>query len=102
MARAMELKSTPKLLEGLTPKRVMWVTLTCVAAAGAVVWIFINTNLDLLVTALSVGYTSMVLFTIAGNIRQARLSREAMQVLAVVVGSVLGTIFAGFLKGRAL
>ena len=65
-----------------------------------VVWFFINTYLDLLITALCVGYTSMVLFTIAGNVRQTRLPREAMQVLAVIVGSVLGTILAGFVKGR--
>ena len=51
-------------------------------------------------SALCVGYTSMVLFTIAGNIRQARLPREAMQVLAIVAGSFLGTLLAGFVKGR--
>jgi sensor histidine kinase YesM len=44
----------------------------------------------------------MVLFTMAGNLRQAWLPREAMQVLAVIAGSVLGTIFAGFVKGRDL
>src|ERR1700682_4734071 len=64
-------------------------------------WIFLNTYLYLLVTALCVGYTSMVLFTIAGNIRQDRVPREVMQMLAVVVGSVLGTILAGVVKGRS-
>jgi sensor histidine kinase YesM len=88
------------LLDGLTVRRVLWVTVICVVATGTVVWLFINTYLDLLVTALCVGYTSMLLFTAAGNIRQQRLSREAMQVLAVVVGSILGTILAGFVKGR--
>ncbi len=90
----------PQLLEGLTLRRVVWVTATCAAAAGACVWIFFNTYLDLLVTALAVGYTSMVLFTIAGNIRQRLFPREAMQILAIIAGSVLGTILAGFLKGR--
>src|SRR4051812_25345323 len=94
--------STGYLLEGLTPRRVLWVTVTCVVATAVVVWMFINTYLDLLLTALCVGYTSMVLFTIAGNMRQARVPREAMQVLAVIAGSVLGTIIAGFVKGRDL
>ncbi len=88
------------LLEGLTVRRVLWVTAICAVAVGSVIWLFLNTYLDLLVTALCVGYTSMVLFTIAGNIRQSRLPREAMQVLAIVAGSVLGTIIAGLVKGR--
>jgi len=44
----------------------------------------------------------MVLFTIAGNIRQQAMPREAMQVLAIVIGSFLGTVLAGLLKGRNL
>ena len=88
------------LLEGLTVRRVLWVTAICAVAVGSVIWLFLNTYLDLLVTALCVGYTSMVLFTIAGNIRQSRLPREAMQVLAIVAGSILGTIIAGLVKGR--
>jgi sensor histidine kinase YesM len=94
------LKNYVHLLEGLTVRRVLWVTVICAVATGTVVWLFLNTYVDLLVTALCVGYTSMLLFTIAGNVRQSRLPREAMQVLAVVAGSVLGTIFAGFVKGR--
>ena len=82
-------------------RRVLWVTAVAAAAAGAVVWLFINTYFDLLVTALCVGYTSMVLFTIAGNIRQSRVPREAMQILAIIAGSVLGTILAGLVKGRS-
>ena len=88
------------LLEGLTVQRVLWVAAICAAATGTVVWLFLNTYLDLLVTALCVGFTSMLLFTVAGNVRQHQLPREAMQVLAVVAGSVLGTILAGFVKGR--
>ena len=91
-----------QLLEGLTVRRVLYVTAICAAAVAAVVWIFLNTYLDLLVTALCVGYTSMVLFTIAGNVRQARMPREAMQMLAVVVGSILGTVLAGLVKGRSI
>jgi sensor histidine kinase YesM len=90
------------LFEGLTPRRVAGVTVTCAAAAGALVWIFFNTYLDLLVTALCVGYTSMVLFTVASNLRQSALPREAMQMLAIVAGSILGTIIAGFVKGRSI
>jgi signal transduction histidine kinase len=95
-------KTYSHLLEGLTVKTVLWVTAICAAATGTVVWLFFNTYLDLLVTALCVGYTSMLLFTAAGNIRQNRVPREVMQVLAVVVGSVLGTILAGLVKGRDL
>lgn len=89
------------LLEGLSVRRVLVVTAIAAAAVGSVVWIFLNTYLDLLVTALCVGYTSMVLVTVAGNIRQDRLPREVMQMLGVVTGSVLGTILAGVVKGRS-
>jgi signal transduction histidine kinase len=90
------------LLEGLSVRRVLFVTAVCAAAVAVVVRLFLNTYVDLLVTALCVGYTSMVLFTIAGNIRQDRIPREGMQMLAVVAGSVLGTILAGVVKGRSL
>ena len=93
--------STAQLLQGLTVRRVLTVTAVCAAAAGAVVWFFLNTYFDLLLTALCVGYTSMVLFTIAGNVRQVRVPREAMQLLAIIAGSILGTILAGLLKGRS-
>ena len=92
---------TLRPLEGLTVRRVLAVTAVCAAAAASVVWFFLNTYLDLLVTALCVGYTSMVLFTIAGNVRQARVPREALQLLAIVAGSILGTILAGVIKGRS-
>jgi len=90
------------LLEGLTVRRVLAVTAICAAAALAVVWLFFNTYWDLLVSALCVGYTSMLLFTIAGNIRQQAMPREAMQVLAIVIGSFVGTVVAGLVKGRNL
>ncbi len=88
------------LFEGLTLRRMLSVAVICAAAAGAVVWLFINTYLDLLVSALCVGYTSMVLFTMAGNLRQARFPREVMQILAIIFGSFLGTVLAGLVKGR--
>ena len=90
------------LFEGLTVRRVGSVTLICVVATACVVWFFLNTYLDLLITALCVGYTSMVLFTIAGNLRQQRVPREVMQILAIVAGSFVGTILTGFVKGRDL
>ena len=90
------------LFEGLTVRRVLWVTATCAVAAATVVRFFINTYLDLLVTALCVGYTSMLLFTAASNLRASRVPREALQLLAIVAGSVLGTILAGIVKGRDL
>ncbi len=88
------------LLEGLTIRRVLAVTAVCAAASGAVVWLFTNTYPDLLVSALCVGYVSMLLFTIAGNLRQDQFPREAMQVAAIVLGSCIGTILAGVVKGR--
>ena len=88
------------LFEGLTPRRVLLVTFLCVWAAAAIVWFFANTYLDLLVSALCVGYTSMVLFTAATNVRGQRLPRWAIQVASIVVGSFLGTMLAGVVKGR--
>ena len=88
------------LFEGLTLKRVLLVTVLCIWAAGATVWFFANTYLDLLVSALCVGYTSMVLFTVATNVRAHRLPRWVIQVASIVVGSFLGTMLAGVVKGR--
>jgi signal transduction histidine kinase len=96
------LSSYAYLLEGLTIRRVLAVTAVCALASGAVVWVFTNTYPDLLVSALCVGYTSMLLFTIAGNIRQQAFPQEALQVAAVVLGSCMGTILAGLVKGRGL
>jgi sensor histidine kinase YesM len=90
------------LFEGLTLRRALAVTAVCIVATAGVVWFFLNTYLDLLVSALCVGYTSMVLFTVAGNIRQSSVKREHMQVLAIIAGSFLGTIIAGVVKGRDL
>ena len=92
----------PRLLEGLTPRRVLVVTAVCAAAAAAVVGFFYNSYLDLLVTALCVGYTSMVLYTAASNLGPGRMPREGWQVLAIVAGSVLGTLLAGLVKGRSI
>ena len=67
------------LLEGLTVRRFLAVTALCAAAALAVVRVFYNTYWDLLVSALCVGYTSMLLFTVAGNLSQRTLPREVAQ-----------------------
>jgi signal transduction histidine kinase len=88
------------LFEGLTLKRVLLVTLLCIWASAAVVWFVANTYLDLLVSALCVGYTSMVLFTAATNLRLTRLPRWAAQVASIVVGSFVGTLLTGIVKGR--
>ncbi len=96
------MKSYAYLFEGLTTRRVLVVTAVSAAAAGAVVWTFLNTYRDLLVSALCVGYANMLLFTVAGNMRSSRIPREARQILAIVVGSFLGTVLAGLVKGRDL
>jgi sensor histidine kinase YesM len=56
----------------------------------------------MLVSALCVGYTSMILFTVIGNVRESRFTRQTRQVMGVVAGSFLGTVLAGFIKGRDL
>ena len=94
------MKSYAYLLEGLTIRRVLVVSVICVVAAAIVVRSVLNTYPDLLLSALCVGYTSMVLFTIAGNIRQHRIPREVMQVAAIVAGSFIGTVVATILKNR--
>ena len=94
------MKSYAYLFEGLTTRRVLVVTAICAIAAAMVVRSFLNTYPDLLVSALCVGYTSMLLFTVAGNMRQSRLPREVVQVGAIVLGSFVGTVLAGIVKGR--
>ena len=93
------------LLDGLTILRVGWVTLIAVLVDAAVIWFFENEFLDLLVSTLCVGYTTMLLFTMAGNlgvVRRGKVPREAMQVIAVIAGSAIGTILTQVVKGRAL
>jgi signal transduction histidine kinase len=90
------------LFEGLTVRRVIGVTVICFAAALGVRWFFTNTILDLMRIALCIGYTSMVLVTIAGNLRDSTIPREARQIVAIVVGSFLGTILAGLIRGLNL
>ena len=61
------------LFEGLSLRRVLLVSALCAFVASVSVWLFVNTWVDLLVSALCVGYTSMVLFTVATNLRQRRI-----------------------------
>lgn len=96
---------TPSLLTGLTIIRVGWVTMIAVLVAGSTVWFFENEFPDLLVSTLCVGYVTMILFTMAGNlgvVRRGRIPREAAQIVAVIAGSALGTVLTGIVKGRSL
>jgi signal transduction histidine kinase len=90
------------LFEGLRFSRIAWTTAISAAAAGVVVWFFSNTYIDLLVSALCMGYSIMLAITIAGNVRQQRIPREAAQMLGVVLGSSLGILLVGVVKGRDL
>src|SRR5258708_3211146 len=92
----------PRLLEGLGWKRVAWTAALATGAAAIIVRFFENTFPDLLVSALSVGFSIMLLVTIAGNLRMPRIPREARMALAVVLGSLAGTIITSILKGRNL
>ena len=79
-------------------------TVICTAAAAILSVVFrpYNTFLDLMVSALCVGYTSMVLFTVASNLRIPSIAREPRQIIAVILGSLLGTVLTGIVKGRDL
>ncbi|MBK7472958.1 MAG: histidine kinase [Betaproteobacteria bacterium] len=90
----------PRLLEGLTWRRIAWTVALAALVAAATVGFFINTYWDLLASALCVGLSIMLLVTIAGNLRIRWIPREARQMLAVVLGSVIGTIIKSMIKGR--
>jgi signal transduction histidine kinase len=96
------LERTSYLFEGLTVRRVIAVTVICVVAALGVRWFFTNTLVDLLLIAICIGYSSMLFFTLATNLRMDGMRREARQILAIVIGSFLGTILAGLLRGLQL
>ena len=92
--------SMPPLLRGLDTNRVAWTIGLAVAVTASISPFFINKFRDLLVSALCVGFTIMLLVTIAGNLRIQGLPREARMALAVVIGSVLGTMITSMVKGR--
>lgn len=97
--------ASSSLFAGLTLVRTGWVTMIALGVAAAVVWFFDNEFLDLLVSTLCVGYTTMLLFTMAGNlpvVRRGAVPREAAQIIAVIMGSALGTIVTSLVKGRAI
>ena len=90
----------PPLLDGLSWRRIAWTVALAAGTAAVVVSFFINTYLDLLVSSLCVGFSIMVLVTIAGNLRMPRIPREFRMALAVVIGSFVGTIITSIVKGR--
>ena len=97
--------ASSSILAGLTAHRVGWATLIAVLVAGSTVWFFENEFLDLLVSTLCVAYTTLLLFTIAGNlsiVKNGRIPREAAQIIAVIAGSGLGTVLTVIVKGRSL
>ncbi len=66
------------------------VTAIALVVTVSMVSLFANRFLDLLVSVLCVAYTTMVLFTIAGNlsfVQRGRFSREAAQIVAVIAAS---------------
>ena len=93
------------LFAGLTIGRIGSVAAIAVLVAASMVWFFDNEFPDLLVSTLCVGYTTMLLFTMASNlspVRSGRVPREAAQIVAVIAGSGLGTVVTGIVKGRPL
>jgi sensor histidine kinase YesM len=89
------------LLEGLTWRRIAWTAVLAAGVAAVLVKAFINTYLDLLVSALCVGFSIMLLVTIAGNLRW-RIPREVRMAVAVVLGSFAGTMLTSLVKGRGV
>ena len=51
---------------------------------------------------LCVGFSIMVLVTVAGNLHIRSLPRDARMMIAVILGSILGTVITSTLKGRNL
>jgi signal transduction histidine kinase len=90
------------LFEGLNLKRVVITAFIAVVVTSVIVWGLENTFLDLLVTALCLAMAIMVAVTVAGNMRQRWISREAAQLLAVIPGAMLGTLMTVIVKGRTL
>jgi sensor histidine kinase YesM len=96
------LNAFAKYFAGLTPGRIAWATGLAFGAALASTLITPNTYLDLLVSALCIAYTIMVLYTVFENLRTVHVRREMLQGLAVVLGSFLGVVLIGIVKGRDL
>jgi sensor histidine kinase YesM len=92
----------PGVLEGLRWRRVAWTVALAALVAAMIFPLLENTYLDLLVSALCVGLSIMLAVTIAGNLRVRWLPPEALQMIAVVLGSVIGTIITSMVKGRNL
>src|SRR5258706_9754605 len=92
----------PPLLNGLSWQRAAWTFGLAALCAGVIVRFFENTYLDLLVSCVCVGFSIMLLVTIAGNLKIRRVPREAWMLLAVVVGSFIGTIITSIVKGRTV
>ena len=91
--------SRPALLRGLDWRRVAWTAGLSIVVTAGIVPFFANTFLDLLISALCVGFSIMLLVTIGGNLRVRGLPREVRMALAVVLGSLIGTLITGIVKG---
>ena len=94
----------PGLLKGLSWGRVSWTAALSALVAAASVRFFINTYLDLLISSLCVGFSIMLLVTLAGNARIRRLPREALNATRMAAGVppiASGTPFASAIVGRA-
>jgi hypothetical protein len=91
--------SGPALLRGLDWRRVAWTAGLATVVTASIVPFFANKFFDLLISALCVGFSIMLLVTIGGNLRVRGLPREIRMALAVVLGSLIGTLITGIVKG---
>ena len=87
---------------GLTPRRIAWATGIALVVAALSLLFTDNTYLDLVVSALCMAYTITLLYTVFENMHTVHVRREFLQGLAVVLGSMLGVVLIGIVKGRDL
>ena len=89
------------ILRGVTWKRVaITFVINTVVVAIAKLGGITNPFPDLLVSGQVVGFSIMLAVSAAGNLALTRVSRPVAQLLAVVLGSFVGTVLVVIVKGR--
>ncbi len=93
-----------QILAGITWRRVIITFLinTAVVAFAKLMWEIQNPFPDLLISGQVVGFSIMFGVSAAGNLHLRRISKPVAQLIAVVLASVVGTVFVVLVKGRSL
>ena len=91
------------LLKGVTWRRVAITFVINTAVVALIEWLGIeNPFLDLLVTGQIIGFSIMLAVSAAGNMNLRRITKPVAQLIAVVVGSLIGTVLVVIVKGHDL